>query len=137
MVSQPFIIQAGLLIGFGFVLSGSASLVVRSASTLAYKMGITSYAVGFFLLGILTSTPEMFVALQSAIDDVPQLSMGNLLGGSILLLSFVIGLSSVLLGKVRLNHGFKFHEILVSSVVIASPVAFVWDGQLTRTEGAI
>lgn len=129
--------NAGLLLGFGFILIGSAELVVRSASSLSKRLGITNFAVGFLLLGLLTSTPEIFVAIQSAIDGIAQLSVGNLLGGSILLLSFVIGLSSIILGRLTLDRGLDSREIAASSFIVASPVFVLWDGVLTRIEGAI
>lgn len=127
--------QAGLLLGFGLVLAGSAQMVVGAAATIASRLGLRSFTIAFLLLGVLTSTPEMFVALQSVIEEVPQLSMGNLLGGSILLLSLVMGVSSVLLGKITLNHDLTFGEIVLSSAVVAAPVAVLWDGRLSRLEG--
>lgn len=129
--------NAGLLLGFGFILIGSAELVVRSASSLSKRFGITNFAVGFLLLGLLTSTPEIFVAVQSSLDGIPQLSVGNLLGGSILLLSLVIGASSILLGRLTLDRGLDSREIAASCFVVSTPILVLWDGILTRIEGAI
>lgn len=135
MPASLLTVQIGLLLGFGLVLAGSAQLVVRAASTLAHKAGITNFAVGFLLLGLLTSIPEIFVAIGSTIDGIPQLSVGNLLGGSILLLSLVIGLSSVILGRLTLDRGLDTREIAASSFVVSAPVLVLWDGVLTRWEG--
>lgn len=127
--------QIGLLLGFGLVLAASAQIVVQAASVLARRFGLTSFAIGFLLLGVLTSTPEFFVAIQSAAAGVPQLSMGNLLGGSILLLSLVMGITSTLLGRISLDHRLSFREIILASSVVASPILVLWDGNLTRPEG--
>lgn len=129
--------QFGILVGFGIVLAVSAHLVVKTAATLAGKLGVASFTLAFLMLGILTSTPEIFVAIQSSLGGVPQISMGNLLGGSILLLSLVIGGSSVILGKITLDHGLTFGEILRSSLVVAAPAAVLFDGSLTRVDGAL
>lgn len=136
MFGSSLTLPLGLLLGFGLVLAASAGLVVRSSSVLAHKAGLTNFAIGFLLLGLLTSTPEMFVALQSGVDGVPQLSLGNLIGGSILLLSLVMGVSSVILGRITLDHGLKFREIVFSCAVIMAPAAVIWDGNLTRADGA-
>lgn len=135
MPATQLTIQVGLILGFGLILAKSANLVIRAASSFAHKAKITSFAVGFLLLGLLTSTPEIFVAVQSSIDGIPQLAVGNLLGGSILLLSLVIGLSSVLLGRLTLDRGLDIQEIILSCAVVSAPVFVLWDGTLTRQEG--
>ncbi|EKD87313.1 MAG: hypothetical protein ACD_36C00150G0001, partial [uncultured bacterium] len=135
MPAESFTLHAGLLLGFGLVLAGSAELVIRAASSLAHKARITNFAVGFLLLGLITSTPELFVAGQAVIDGVPQLSVGNLLGGSILLLSLVIGASAIILGRIKLDRGLDSREIMASSAVVAAPIVVLFDGRLTRLEG--
>jgi cation:H+ antiporter len=124
-----------ILIASGVLLTWAAGIVVTNVSVVARRMGLGNFTVGFLLLGVLTSTPEIFVALQSAIGGVPALSVGNLLGGSILLLSFVMGTVAILLGKVTLDHRLSVRELALMTGVIAAPVAVLWDERLTRAEG--
>lgn len=124
-----------ILIVSGIVLTGAVDVVVKHSSALAHKFQLSSFVIGFLLLGLVTSTPELFVSLQAARDGIPQLGVGNLLGGSILLLSFVMGMSAIFLGRVRLDHHLAWREILVMLGVIAAPIAVLWDAQLTRPEG--
>ncbi len=130
-------INVGILILFGILLAASAKIVVRAAVGIAHGAGLPTFLIGFLLLGMLTSTPELFITLQSVSLATPQLSVGTLLGGSILLLSFVIGACAVWLGKITLNHGMKMEELLFSGIVIAAPVAFLFDGGLSRTDGLL
>lgn len=125
----------GILLGFGFVLSTSAQLVVRAALGIAKRAGLSNFTVGFLLLGIVTSTPEIFVALQSVLAGIPQLSAGNLLGGSILLLSFVMGSLVLIRGRVTLTRGFRWQDMISTCFVIAAPAFVLWDGAFTRGEG--
>lgn len=125
------------LLAFGLLLTSSARVVVRNVSHISRVIGLKGYTVSFLLLGLCTSAPEMFVAYRSIAEGVPQLSVGNLIGGSILLLSLVMGLSSVIYGKITLEHGMTFGEIVLSSIVIVAPVTVLWDGSLTRIEGAL
>lgn len=125
----------GILLGFGLVLSTSAQLVVRAALGIAKRAGLTNFTIGFLLLGIVTSTPEIFVALQSVLAGIPQLSAGNLLGGSILLLSFVMGSLALIRGRVTLTRGFRWQDMISTCFVIAAPAFVLWDGALTRGEG--
>lgn len=119
----------------GFILVKSADAVVKAVSYLSRSLRIESFLFAFFLLGFATTIPEMFVAGQSILDGIPQLSTGNLLGGSILLLSLVMGGSAIFLGRVVLNHGMTVRGIGMSAIVVAAPAIALWDGALTRTEG--
>lgn len=127
--------QIGVLLVSGIVLTGAAGVVVRHAGALAHRLGLSSFTIGFLLLGIASSTPELFVAMQAARDGIPELSAGNLLGGSILLLSFVMGVVSLLIGRVKLDHTLRTEELWAMMAVIASPVGVLWDGKLSRADG--
>lgn len=127
--------QISILIVSGIVLTGSVNVVVKHSSSLAQKFGLSSFVIGFLLLGLVTSTPELFVSMQAARDGIPQLGVGNLLGGSILLLAFVMGMTAIFLGRVSLDHHLAWREILVMLGVIAAPITVLWDGRLTRAEG--
>ena len=134
---MQYFLQIVALLGLGIFLTSGARIVSRSVAHISRVMGITGFSLSFLLLGFCTSAPEMFVAYRSVVEGVPQLSVGNLIGGSILLLSLVMGLSSVLYGKITLDHGMTFGEIVLSSLVVVAPVTVLWDGSLTRIEGAL
>ena len=57
-----------------------AGLIVTSVDRLAHKLNLSSFAVSFFLLGILTSVPEISVGINSLIDKKPEIFVGNLIG---------------------------------------------------------
>ncbi len=121
----------------GFVLAKSADWVLKATTFIAKKAHIRSFLLGFLLLGFATTIPEMLVAYQAIHDGVPQLSVGNLLGGSILLLSFVMGGSAIVLKRIKLDHGLSVFDIGMSSFVIFTPAVALWDGKLTQFEGWI
>lgn len=121
----------------GIILAKSADWVVKAISYFSHSLQVKSFLFGFVLLGFATTIPEMFVAYQAVRDNVPQLSVGNLLGGSIFLLSFVVGISALFLGRVALEHRMSVFDIAMSSFVVASPAFVFWDGTCSRTEGII
>ncbi|KKR00546.1 MAG: Na+/Ca+ antiporter, CaCA family [Microgenomates group bacterium GW2011_GWC1_39_12] len=119
----------------GYILARCADWVVKAVSYFSHTLHVKSFLFGFLLLGFATTIPEMFVAYQSVLDGVPQLSVGNLLGGSILLLSFVMGVSAIFLKRIVLDHGMSSFDIAASAFVVAAPAIVIWDGNLTRLEG--
>lgn len=125
------------LLFLGILLAISAGWVVKATSYFSKILGIKSFVIGFLLLGLATTIPEMFVAYQAISDGIPQLSVGNLLGGSILLLSFFMGASAIILKRIVLDHGMTKKDIIFASCVVAAPAVALWDGALSRIEGVI
>jgi len=125
------------LIGLGVVLAVSANWVVKATAYFSKRLQVQSFLLGFLILGFATTIPEMFVAYQAVQDGVPQLSVGNLLGGSILLLSFIMGGSALFLKRIILDHGMTRRDIGISTMVVAMPAIALWDGKLTRFEGFV
>ena len=121
----------------GYILARCADWVVKAVSYFSHTLHVKSFLFGFVLLGFATTIPEMFVAYQSVRDGVPQLSVGNLLGGSILLLSFVMGASAIFLKRIILDHGMSTFDIGMSALVVGAPAIVIWDGKLTRFEGFV
>lgn len=129
--------QVIFLILLGIVLAISANWVVKATAYFSKRLEIQSFLLGFLVLGFATTIPEMFVAYQAVADGVPQLAVGNLLGGSILLLSFVMGGSAIFLRRIILDHGMTTKDIGLSTLVVAMPAIALWDGKLTRFEGFV
>src|SRR3546814_16263914 len=51
-----------------------------------------TFTMSFFLLGLLTSLPELVIGLTSIVDGQPEIFVGNLIGGTIILFLLVIPL---------------------------------------------
>ncbi len=131
-----------VLLSAGFFLTAAllnycADHVVRITNSLSQSLKIKSFIVGFVLVGFSTTFPEFFVAINAVRTGLPEIAVGNLLGGIILLTGFVFGLGSIALGRISLNHGFTKFDILLSSIILASPVFVLWDGAMTRIEGVM
>ncbi|MBI4226028.1 sodium:calcium antiporter [Candidatus Roizmanbacteria bacterium] len=130
MVTQIFFyIFAFLLIWI------AAGVIVTSVDRLAHKLNLSSFAISFFLLGILTSVPEISVGINSLIDKKPEIFVGNLIGGVVVIFLLVIPLLAVFGGGVRLTHQMGRDKLLFALVVIVAPSVFTLDGRISFTEG--
>jgi len=78
------------------------------------------------LLGLTTSLPELFLGISATIDQVPALSVGNLLGGIIVILGLILGVS-LLLNRKIITDG-RLSSLIPTVLVIFSPVLFGIDG---------
>lgn len=118
-----------------FFVAKSAELVVGSITILAKKFHVSDFSMGFFVLGLATTTPEIFVGINAALDGEPQLSMGNLIGATIVLLSLIIGLNAILNREIHFVKSFKPTDMLLTCFIIFMPVFFLLDGVLSRFDG--
>lgn len=125
------------LLVLGFILAKCADFVVKAISYFSHSLAVKSFLLGFFILGFATNIPEILVVYQSLHDGIPQLAVGDLLGGSILLLSFVMGFGAIILRRIVLDHGMTIRDIAFSSAIVAAPAVVLWDGKLTRIEGGV
>ena len=118
-----------------FILWYCSGIIVNSVGRLAHKLKLSSFAVSFFVLGILTSIPEFSVGINSIINKTPDIFVGNLLGASLVLFILIIPLLAVFGGGVKLIHQLNENNLIFSLLVVAAPVFLIADNILTRTEG--
>lgn len=122
------------LAAFFFIWIG-ADLLVKSVIRLAHKLNLSSFAVSFFVLGILTSIPEISVGISSIIDKNPQIFVGNLIGASLVLFILVIPILAIFGNGIKLAHQLTERNLIFSLFVVLTPVIFILDGSINRKEG--
>ncbi|MCH7973681.1 MAG: sodium:calcium antiporter, partial [Bacteroidetes bacterium] len=72
-----------------YIIIGSISLfigaegLVRGASSLAIRLGISPLVVGLTVVAFATSSPELVVSIKAAIEGNPGIVVGNVVGSNI------------------------------------------------------
>ncbi len=86
-----------LLIIAGFILLvKGADWLVEGASGIAKKFHIPEIIIGLTIVSIGTSMPELFVSVTSAIKNLEDISLGNVIGSNICNLLLILGLSATI-----------------------------------------
>lgn len=124
------------LLSFGVLWYGSG-LIVDSVKLLARKIKVPSFAFSFFVLGFLTSIPEMGVGLHAISEGRPEIFVGNLLGSVIVLFLFVIPLLAVISKGIPVKKHINGKNLFVALAIIGAPALFALDQRVTTTEGVI
>jgi len=90
-------LQTWLLFGVGLaLLIAGAQLLVNGAATLARAFGISSLVIGLTVVAFGTSTPELAVTAQAAVEGRVDLAVGNVVGSNIFNVLFILGLSALI-----------------------------------------
>ncbi|MFN3163312.1 MAG: calcium/sodium antiporter [Pseudohongiellaceae bacterium] len=84
-----------ILIGF-LLLGAGAELLVGGASRLALRLGVTPLAVGLTIVAFGTSAPELAVSVESTLNNLSALALGNVIGSNIANIGLILGITAMI-----------------------------------------
>ncbi|MDZ7678009.1 MAG: calcium/sodium antiporter [Acidimicrobiales bacterium] len=80
------------------VLILGAELLVRGATRIATRTGLSSVVIGLTVVAFGTSTPELAVSASAALDGNGDIAIGNVVGSNIVNVLLILGISAVIGG---------------------------------------
>ena len=108
------------------VLVLSGSWVVKSLSKIASFLRISEFLVGFVIMALSTSIPELFVGITSSLAKNPALALGTVIGSNIVDLTLVIGIVIVLAKGIGTERRFmkrdSFYMFFIASLTMPGAV---------------
>jgi cation:H+ antiporter len=136
MFNMSLIIHFGLLLAALAVLAWSADRFVDAAARLSLRSGLSMTLVGVVVVGFGTSAPEILVSALSALEDRPELAVGNAIGSNIANIALILGLTACVTPiRERLLAVRTAYTMAALASVILVPL--LMDGQLSRGEGLL
>ena len=115
----------------------STGLILSSVEHISKRIKISSFSISFFVLGTLTSVPELALGINSIAIKDPRIYAGNLIGATIVIFLFVIPIFAILGNGVKLSHEIKGRNMFMIFLVIIAPSIFLINGSLTVLEGIV
>ncbi|MDN3520750.1 calcium/sodium antiporter [Halomonas ramblicola] len=85
----------GFVAGLALLIVGAEALV-RGASRLAVRVGISPLIIGLTVVAFGTSSPELAVSLKAAFDDQAAIAVGNVVGSNIFNVLFILGVAALI-----------------------------------------
>lgn len=98
-----------LVIGMVFLVKG-ADWFVDGSSNIAKAMKIPSLIIGLTLVSMGTSAPEASVSINSAINGMNDMSLGNVVGSNIFNTLFILGISALIV-PLTISRDMKKYDI--------------------------
>jgi cation:H+ antiporter len=124
-----------ILLGLGLLVIGGEALV-RGATMLARRLGVSPAVIGLTVVALGTSVPELVVSILAAMRGAPDLAVGNVVGSNIVNLTASLGIAA-LVGRLSVRGQVIRFEWPVLFVATAVTLGFLRDANLDRLEGAI
>lgn len=134
---MSILVQAIIFLCSAAIVWFFAGVILESVSRLAVRFKKTGFVTAFFILGFLTSIGEISVAINSGIAIVPEVSVGNLIGATFVLLLLIVPLLAVVGKSIALSGAVSPRNLMLMLGLALLPVLLVLDGNVTKPEGAL
>jgi cation:H+ antiporter len=130
------LISIAYIVGALAALFIGASWLVKGAASLAERLGVSTLVVGLTVVAYGTSTPEMIVSAQAAVNGFGGISIGNVLGSNVVNIGVILGLSALIL-PLRANMQLIKFDTPVMILVAGLFVVLFLDNRIGRLEGTL
>ncbi len=124
-----------LILLAGVICSGiGGELFVKGAVGLARHLRVSAAIVSVTFIAFATSSPELSVAISSAVAKEPAIALGDALGSNVLNIALILGIT-LAMGSIASSRKESSYNLLV---VILAPIfvaILLLDGSLSRTDG--
>jgi cation:H+ antiporter len=102
----------------------------------ARYLKVSSFVIGATVIAFGTSSPELAASILAALDDAPELAMGNIIGSNMANIGLVLGLACLIAPITIASSRFKreYLPFLLSALLI---LFLAWDLKIHRLEGIL
>jgi cation:H+ antiporter len=121
--------------GFVLLLFG-AEYLVRGAVSVARRLKVTPMIIGMTIVAYGTTSPELVVSVQAAIDGAPGISVGNVVGSNIANILLILGVSAVIFPiVVKPKALYRDAAMMLAAALLFTALAL--SGSIERWQGGL
>ena len=124
-----------VLSGFTLLMGGGEALV-QGATRISQNLSVSPLVVGFTVVAVGTSLPELAVAVEAVRTDSPDIAIGSVLGSNVANVMLVLGAAALMGAKSQTGEAVK-RDSLAVVVATAFMAFFVISGEVTLIGGFV
>jgi len=124
-----------VLSGFAFLMGGGEALV-QGATRISQNLSVSPLVVGFTVVAVGTSLPELAVAIEAIGNDAPDIAIGGVLGSNVANVMLVLGAAALLGAKSEGGEAVKRDAMAVIVATIFMAI-FVFRGEVPLVGGVV
>jgi cation:H+ antiporter len=129
------LINLALFLASLFLLVKSADYATRYSSRLARSLHLSEFIISFFIVAVISVSPEAAVSVISAIEGVPEFGLGTLLGSNVADLTLVLGIVVLVSFKGVSVKSEILREDYYYLALLLAPIILGLDGFYSRIDG--
>ena len=111
-----------------------AGMVISSVDKISRKLKLSSFAVSFLLLGVLTTIPELAVGITALVEKTPEIFVGNLIGGIPAIFLMIIPILAIFGDGINLERNFGNKTFVFVVLLMVLPAVFILNGEISIFE---
>jgi len=125
-----------IIVGIAGLKYGADSLVSGS-SNLGFRIGFSATMIGLTIVAFGTSAPELVVSILTAVEDKPEICLGNVVGSNIANTTLILGVSAFIFPlKISKSSIRQDAPLGLAAIVLVMVLSFAGNG-LSRLDGFI
>src|SRR3989338_5186247 len=137
MEDSQLALKLGLFVLTCIVLVKCAGWLVKHLTLLSSYFGLNEFSIGFIIMAVSTSIPELFIGISSALRGNTALALGNVIGSNIADLTLIIGVVVLFTRSMRIRSRIIRKDLVYMIVVLSLPIFLMlwpptWLGSGTR-----
>ncbi|MDO8424838.1 MAG: sodium:calcium antiporter [bacterium] len=127
-----------LFIGSCALLAFSGKWLVDTLARVALFLKLKEFVVAFFIVAFGTTIPNLIIGIISALNNIPELSFGDVMGSNIFDLTIVMGLAALISrgGLSSQSRTVQGSSAFTMAIAIL-PLLLIFDGKLSRMDGIL
>lgn len=110
--------------------------LVRAAAALGQRLHMSPLVAGLTIVAFATSAPELAISLDAAVNDLPGLAIGNVIGSNICNLGLILGAVTIIKAA-PVRKTLVRRDVLVMAITTLLVPGLLLDGELSRAEGVL
>lgn len=125
-----------LLLGLTLLVVGGEFLV-RSSVGLSFKLKLSKMVIGLTVVSFATSAPELIVSVNAALDNLSDISLGNVIGSNIANIGLVLGITAIITPLVIDRDFYKFNWPVMMILSVGLYFILKSGMEIDRLEGGV
>lgn len=131
-----------LIFNFLLVCAGLAMLffgaewLVKGSIAISNKLGVSQLVIGLTVVAFGTSTPELAVSISSAMQGLPDVSLGNVVGSNIVNIGAILGISAII-SPIIVSKSAIRKEVPIMIGISFLLLAIIIDGKIDFADGLL
>ncbi|MCK4522436.1 MAG: sodium:calcium antiporter, partial [Nanoarchaeota archaeon] len=118
-----------------FIMVKASDLAVYGVSRYAHNLGLSDYIIGFIVVAIASSMPELVSSITGSMYNQGGIILGTIFGSNLAGLALVLGVSAIFGRKIKMESKVLETTTFLVWVLVMLPFVFLIDGKLSRLDG--
>lgn len=129
--------SASLLFVSIFIAWAGGNFFIQGVDGARRLLRLSGLTAGLLIASISTSSPELFVGVSSALQGIPEVSLGDVLGSNVVNIALIFGIFLLLSPRHLSEKNIRIKDVVISSLAPLAVLVLAFDGILSKLDGVI